>query len=212
MRGNLQSIHRLVWLGLLAALIAAGSAVAIPAGPVPITLQTLFVPLAGLILGVRGGVLVVLLYWAAGCLGLPVFAGGKAGIWVFWGPTGGFLLGFLPAAALCGLAARLTFNSRRKAMSVEVGEGLCSISEKSPQPITDCFPLLLLVCALSASVTLAAGTLWLMYTLKISLLKALAVGVTPFLPGGALKCVASAAVYSFLKARGLLPEHPAKKA
>ena len=73
------------------------------AGPVPITLQTFGVILAGAVLGARRGLLAVLLYLVVGAAGLPVFAGGTAGLGVFSGPTVGYLVSFPFAAGLCGL-------------------------------------------------------------------------------------------------------------
>lgn len=80
---------------------------AIPVGPlgVPITLQTLGVYLTALILGGRRATAAVGLYILAGLLGLPIFAGGKAGLAIFASPSVGYLLGFLPAAALTGFLA-----------------------------------------------------------------------------------------------------------
>lgn len=72
------------------------------AGPVPITLQTFGVLLSGAVLGSRRGFLAVLLYVVAGSAGLPIFSGGAAGPGVIVGPTGGYIVGFLLAAALCG--------------------------------------------------------------------------------------------------------------
>lgn len=71
-------------------------------GLVPITLQTFAVLLAGAVLGAKRGFLAVLLYLAVGAIGLPVFAGGEAGIGPFLGPTAGYLFAFPLAAALCG--------------------------------------------------------------------------------------------------------------
>jgi biotin transport system substrate-specific component len=85
---------------LFAALTAAGAQVEIPNSPVPYTLQTLFVLLAGAILGPRLGAASMLVYLGAGALGAPVFASFGAGIGRLIGPTGGYLLAF-PAAAFC---------------------------------------------------------------------------------------------------------------
>ena len=71
-------------------------------GLVPITLQTFAVMLAGAVLGARRGFLAVLLYLAAGAIGLPIFSGGSAGIAPFLGPSAGYLFAFPLAAALCG--------------------------------------------------------------------------------------------------------------
>ncbi len=77
----------------------------LPGVPVPVTLQTFGVMLAGLILGpVRGG-LVLLLYVVLALLGLPVLPGGRAGLAVLAGPTAGFLLGMIPGAILTGWLA-----------------------------------------------------------------------------------------------------------
>jgi len=71
----------------------------VPGTPVPITGQTLGVLLAGAVLGSRVGAGAVALYLLEGLLGLPFFIGGPA---AFLGPTGGYLLGFVPGAALAG--------------------------------------------------------------------------------------------------------------
>lgn len=166
----------------MAALLAVGAIVSIPIpalSPVPVSLQTLFVMLAGFVLGPRNGALAVLLYLAAGALGLPVFAGGKSGLAAFFGPTGGFLIGFIPSAICCGLA-RSTPVKR--------------------------FAVLLAVCALSTAISLIFGTVHLSLSLDISLLRALQIGVVPFLPGAVLKCFCAASVYRFLAYRRLLPE------
>ncbi len=70
--------------------------------PVPVTLQTLIVLLAGACLGPVYGVLSVGFYLACGLLGMPLFAGNAAGIAYLAGPTGGYLLGFLLAAVCVG--------------------------------------------------------------------------------------------------------------
>ena len=87
-------------------LTAVGARVAVPMVPVPITMQTLAVSLAGLLLGARLGALSQVAYLALGAAGLPVFAQG-VGLAAFFGPTGGYLLAFPAAAAFTGwFAAR----------------------------------------------------------------------------------------------------------
>lgn len=79
-----------------------------PGVPVPITLQTFGVMLAGLILGPARAGFVLLLYVGMAVLGIPVLPGGRAGMAVLAGPTAGFLLGMIPGAMLTGwLAGRL---------------------------------------------------------------------------------------------------------
>ena len=95
-----------VFTALFAALICAGSVIAIPAGPVPIVLQNAFAVLAGLLLGPIQGAGAVGLFLIAGALGLPVFSGGKGGFAVFAGPTGGYLAGYFFAALVAVQADR----------------------------------------------------------------------------------------------------------
>lgn len=81
-------------------------------GPVPITLQTFGVLLAGAVLGAKRGFLAVLLYVLLGVAGLPIFADGRSGLAVLTSPSGGYLAGFALAAALCGfLVERLPRRS-----------------------------------------------------------------------------------------------------
>lgn len=93
-----------VAVAVFALLTALGAHVAVPLGvtPVPMTLQTLFVLLAGALLGPAAGAASQLLYLGLGVAGVPVFAMGGAGLpWVF-GPTGGYLMAFPLAAAVVG--------------------------------------------------------------------------------------------------------------
>jgi biotin transport system substrate-specific component len=89
--------------GLIA--LSAQVAIRLPFSPVPVSAQTLAVLWIGSALGRRLGSAAVLAYLAEGAMGLPVFAGGSAGPAAMLGPTGGYLLGFLPAAWICGALA-----------------------------------------------------------------------------------------------------------
>jgi len=82
----------------------------LPFSPVPITGQTLVVLLAGLILGKNLGTSSVFLYLIQGAAGLPVFAGGKSGVLTLFGPTGGYLIGFLAAVYIVGMLSELQFT------------------------------------------------------------------------------------------------------
>ena len=176
----LSSLHRLVWTALLAALVAVGSYLYFPLGPVPISLQTFFVLLTGFVLGPAGGAIAIGLYLAAGLVGLPVFTGGTSGLAKFYGPTGGYLFGFILAAALAGMATR-----RREA------------------------PLFWVPGLLWGGLALAGlyllGLVWLKIFLKAGWLKVVSVGLLPFLPGEVAKLPLAVAAYRFLRQRGLLP-------
>lgn len=95
-------IREMALVSLFAALLAVSSQVTFPIGPVPHTLQILFIVMAGAVLGSRLGALSVIVWILLGVFGLPVFAQGKAGAAVLLGPTGGFLLGFLVCAYWVG--------------------------------------------------------------------------------------------------------------
>ena len=86
-------------------LLAVSAKVQVPFYPVPMTMQTLVVLLIGAALGARLAAASVALYLIEGLVGLPVFAGAVAGPLYMAGPTGGYLVGFLAAAALIGFAA-----------------------------------------------------------------------------------------------------------
>ena len=151
----------LAYSGTFVALIAAGSWISIPLPPVPLTLQTLFVLLAGVVMK-RYAVIPVTLYVLLGAMSLPIFHNGTAGLGVLLGPTGGFLIGFIPAALITGLAYEHESPKYRVA-------GL-----------------------IAACVTyLSAGVIWLSYSASVSVLQAILIGVAPFLIGDTLKALAA---------------------
>ena len=80
--------------------------------PVPISAQTFAVLLIGALLGPRRGAICMLAYLAEGAAGMPVFAHGKAGLAALAGPTGGYLVGFVPAAWIVGLLAKSGWDRR----------------------------------------------------------------------------------------------------
>jgi biotin transport system substrate-specific component len=93
---------QIFWILSFSLLTLIGAQVAIPVNPVPFTLQTMIVLLAGALLGPKNGAYSQLIYIAAGAIGLPVFAGGTLGVGILLGPTGGYLLAFPLGAFLTG--------------------------------------------------------------------------------------------------------------
>lgn len=166
------SLRMTVYASLLAALIAAGAYLALPIGPVPIVLQNLFVFLSGLLLGPRWGVASVGVYLMAGALGLPVFAGGVGGIGRFAGPTGGYLLGYLPAVYVIGW-----------------------ISKKSKGRAAE--DVLAMVCG--SIIIYACGVSWLKILSGLTLAKTLAVGMYPFILGDGVKIAAAVPIAKALR-------------
>ena len=148
-------------------LLAIVSQVKIPLSftPVPFTIQTIAVMGIGAMLGSRLGAFATLLYLLQGGLGLPVFAGGNLGLQYFFGPTGGYLVGFVVQAFLVGW-----FFERRAAFSLLQRWG---------------------VLLLSTSLQLGLGALWL--TQFVGWSQALSLGVLPFVVGDGVKAFLLAA-------------------
>lgn len=98
----------MIFAALFASLTAAVSffKIPLPFTPVPITLQTLIVLLAGAMLGSSYGALAMIIYLLLGLIGLPVFSGGSSGLGALLGPTGGFLFSFPIAAFVIGRLSR----------------------------------------------------------------------------------------------------------
>ncbi len=102
----------LVLAGSLLVALFAQIAIPLPFSPVPVTGQTFAVLLTGVLLGSRRGSLALLTYLAEGAMGLPVLAGGAAGLARLTGPTGGYLVGFVAAAWLVGRLAERGWDRR----------------------------------------------------------------------------------------------------
>jgi biotin transport system substrate-specific component len=102
----------LVALGAVVIYLTARIYFTIPPNPVPYTMQNFGVLLVGGALGFRRGALAAALYLAIGVIGIPAFAEGRGGISVIWGATGGYLVGFVLAAALVGWLAEHGWDRR----------------------------------------------------------------------------------------------------
>lgn len=143
------------------ALITAGGWISLPFFPVPLTLQTLFVLLAGAVMK-KKGIVPVALYIALGTAGLPLFHNGAAGPGVLLGPTGGYMIGFIAAAYLVG-----------------------AFYEKPGEKYH------LTGLALGTAAIYACGYTWLVLSTGMNLWLALVTGVIPFIPGDAIKAYAA---------------------
>ncbi|WP_300461322.1 biotin transporter BioY [Desulfobacula sp.] len=162
-----QHLKMTVYTALFVAFIAIGAFIAIPIGPVPIVLQNMFVLLAGIILGPVWGLACVAIYLLIGLAGMPVFSGGTSGIGRLFGPTGGYLLGYLPAVFVTG--------------SISKGLGKKMSSD-------------ILAMLLGTLIVYGAGVPWLKVVTAMSFGKAITMGMVPFLPGDILKIIAAAVI------------------
>jgi len=93
-------------ISLFSALTAIGAFISIPLGPVPITLQTLFVLLAGFLLKPRSAALSQIVYIGIGMAGVPIFSGFTGGIQSILKPSFGFLVGFVAASLIASVLSR----------------------------------------------------------------------------------------------------------
>lgn len=103
---------QLTTITLFSALFTFGSMISLPLFAIPITAQSFFVLLAGLLLGSKAASLSVFLWLLLGALGLPLFSAGRGGIAFFLSPSGGYLLGYLLMAFAAGLARHLPIYSK----------------------------------------------------------------------------------------------------
>ena len=117
-------VKNLTLIAIFTALIAVLTFITIPnpVTGVPITLQTFAVCLTGFFLGAKFGTVSVVAYILIGLAGVPVFAGFKAGISVLAGPTGGFLIGFIFMALICGCA------KKSKNQFLQILLGVCGLA------------------------------------------------------------------------------------
>ena len=153
--------------------IAAQLSFAIPGIDLPQTGQTLAVLVVGAALGLRRGALTIVLYVLAGALGLPVFADGASGVDTILGPSGGYLLGFLVAAAFLGW--RADEGRLGRAWWVTLGSMLAA-----------------------HALILGLGGAGLVF--RIGAAKAWSGGVVPFLPGAVVKSVLAALLVRWIGA------------
>tara|TARA_R110002096_G_scaffold435224_3_gene659820 strand:+ start:4480 stop:5028 length:549 start_codon:yes stop_codon:yes gene_type:complete len=150
---------------VFALIIAAFAQLVIPLPLVPITGQTLAIGLAATILGSKNGMLTVVLYIIFGAVGLPVFSQLNSGLDAIVGVTGGFLVGFIPAAFLIGLyLEKTTFTVRNAFIANTIG----------------------------MFVILIIGTSWLKLSTELTWEAAFLGGFAPFIIGGLIKAFLAA--------------------
>lgn len=160
---------------LMAVVIAILSQIMVPIGPVPFNLAVAGVFMAGLLLPPAAAAAAVGVYILLGCAGLPVFAGFMGGAGALLGPTGGFILGYLPLALFTSLGRQRGAPARAAHM------------------------LLGLACCY------AAGTLWYSVSGDVPLMQSLASCVFPFVLPDCTKGVSAMLLAAALRRRGAAP-------
>ena len=157
----------MVFTAVFAAVLCALAPLAIPVGPVPISLATFVIYLSAAILNWKFGTLSVIVYVALGLVGLPVFSGFEGGIHKLVGPTGGFIVGYIVMALVIGLI--VTRNPRKRWIypaAMAVGT------------------IMLYVCGLA----------WFTYSTGSTLGASLMACVIPFLPGDVVKIILASVI------------------
>ena len=159
---------------VMAALICIAGPLTIAAGPIPLSLATFAVMLAGAVLGKKRGTVAAGLYLLIGIIGIPVFSGFSGGFQKLAGVTGGYLAGYLPCAFFAGLGAERAEKENRKWL----------------------LPAMMVI---GTAVLYTVGTAWFMIQTKNNLGAALGLCVLPFLPGDAVKIAAVALITRAVK-------------
>ena len=171
-REKKQSTSALTAAAMMAAVLCVLGPLSVPVGPVPVAMANFGVSLAAWLLGPRYGALSVAAYLLLGAVGAPVFAGAGAGAAVLFGPTGGYLIGYLAQALIGGWAVE-----RSGGRVLWSGLGL----------------------AAGVAVSYAFGTAWFILQMGCTLPYALTVCVLPFIPFDAAKVALASVLGSILR-------------
>ena len=170
------NVKQLALTGLMTAVLCILGPIAlnIPISPVPISLGFLGIYFICSVLGTKLGTLSVIVYILLGLAGLPVFTNFTGGPGKLFGPTGGYIIGYIFMALICGFFV-----------------------DKSGGRLL----LILVGMALGSMVGYLFGTLWLAYQQSIGFVQALFLGVVPYLPFDAAKLIVGAVIGSKLRSR-----------
>ncbi len=158
------SAINMVMMALFAAITCVLAPLAVPIGPVPISLTNLVIYISLYVLGWKRGTITYIVYLLIGLVGLPVFSGFEGGIGKFAGPTGGYLVGFILMSVICGI-----FIERWH--------------EVSPVHVT----LNMLGMILGTVAAYAFGTAWFCLSTGTGVVAALSLCVFPFIIGDLIK-------------------------
>lgn len=161
-------LRSVILVALGTALLTMSAKINLPLPYVPMTLQTLVVLMIGATYGWRLGTTTLLAYLAEGAMGLPVFAGPVGGLAPLFGPTAGYLAGFVFAAFATGWLSERGWDRS--------------------------VPLLFVAMAVGHVIILGCGFAWLAFGMKLGSEKAWLVGIAPFIAGSVIKNALGAAL------------------
>ena len=171
--------RRLTLCAVMAAVTCVLAPISVPIGPISITGGTLAIYLTACLLGGRWGAVTTLVYLLLGFVGLPVFSNYMGGAERLLGPTGGYLVGYLPMVFIAGTVVTLTLARFR-----DGGRRGAAIA----------LALQFLGMVLATAVLYAFGTAWYCVQAGVDLQRALAACVIPFIPFDLAKMAAALAI------------------
>ena len=155
------STYAMVVTALMAAVTCILAPLSVPIGPVPISLTNFAIYLSLYLLDWKKGTLSYLIYLLLGLVGLPVFSGFTGGLAKLAGPTGGYIIGFIPMAIICGFAFEKFSNRGMQIVGLAIGTIVAYIF----------------------------GTAWLAIEAHLTFYQALLAGVIPYIPGDLVKII-----------------------
>ena len=173
MREKRTKTYNIILCGLMAAILCVLAPMAIPT-TIPITLGTFVIFIMTYILDYKYSFVSCMIYILLGIVGLPVFSGYQGGIGKIIGPTGGYVVGYLFIALICGYVNNRFWNSRL----IQVAGMLAGLA----------------ICY-------ALGTLWFAYQQNISIYESIVICVFPFIIGDVLKIAGALIVGNMLRKR-----------
>lgn len=165
MKNNKSHIASLLLAALFAAVttICSWINIPLPFTPVPINLATLAMLLTGGLLGPKYGTISMTVYVILGAIGAPVFHGFTGGLGIIAGPTGGYIIGYIAGALVCGIIVKYLWKKG--------------------------FLMLLAALILGTFACYLFGTAWFIVSTGSGLIAALLMCVVPFLIGDGIKIV-----------------------
>lgn len=190
MKNKKLTTYQLSVTALMAAVMCILGPLSVSIGPIPFSLTNLVIFFSVYLLGAKLGALSVLIYLALGAVGLPVFSGYSGSLAKLAGPTGGYLVGFVPMAFLIGLFVELADRQQNKAL----------------RPVLELAGLLL-----GEAVLYLVGTVWFVVLMQCDVWYALSACVLPFLLADGIK-IALALVFGGLLRRRLVQAKVLKQA
>ena len=155
------SIQQIAAIGVMTAVICVLAPFSLPIGPVPISLTNLAIYFVLYMLGVKRGTISYLVYLLIGLVGVPVFSGFTGGVGKLAGPTGGYIIGFIPMAIIAGIIIDKCNNRVIQILGMVLGTVICY----------------------------AFGTAWFCFQSGNTVSAALSICVFPFIPADLVKMV-----------------------